>query len=184
MYKDISICDLPVLFILSILVILVSFCSQKNGKKREHILLDKLDRAEKYYKMHPGFKQAFEFLKSDSLSELPNGKYEIDGDRIYCTISKGIGRSRSEAKLEAHRKYIDIQYIISGIEEMGWSPTAICDNIAEEYDAGKDIMFFNDEPISWTQVPSGSFVIFFPEDAHAPLVGNEEIHKAVVKIKL
>jgi YhcH/YjgK/YiaL family protein len=116
------------------------------------------------------------------LAELPVGRHEIDGDRLFCMISKGPGRSRAEAKLEAHRKYIDIQYVIAGTEEMGWRPTAACTLSEVSYDAEKDIEFFADEPESWTQVPAGSFVIFFPQDAHAPLVSDAEIHKAVLKI--
>ena len=150
--------------------------------KRDHIILDRLERAESYYHMHPAFDKAFAFLSQDALAELPIGRHEIDGDRMFCIISKGPGRSRAEANLEAHRKYIDIQYVIAGTDEMGWSPTAACTLSHVAYDADKDIEFFKDEPESWTQVPAGSFVIFFPEDAHAPLVGSGQIHKAVLKI--
>lgn len=147
------------------------------------MITDKLEWAENYYHRHPAFKEAFEFLSSKNLSKLPIGKQEIDGDRLFYSISKGYGRSRTEAKLEAHRKYFDIQYVISGNEEMGWSPLALCDDIDTEYNVEKDIEFFNNEPEKWTQVPPGSFAIFFPEDAHAPMVGNGEIHKVVVKVK-
>jgi YhcH/YjgK/YiaL family protein len=150
--------------------------------KRDHIIIDKLARAERYYDMHPAFEKAFTFLRREGLAELPADRHEIDGEKLFCMISKGPGRSRSEAKLEAHRKYIDIQYVIAGTDEMGWRPTADCKLIDTEYDADKDIMFFNDPPDSWTPVPAGSFVIFFPQDAHAPLVSSEEIHKAVLKI--
>jgi YhcH/YjgK/YiaL family protein len=150
--------------------------------KRDHIIVDRLEHAEDYYDMHPAFEKAFVFLRQDGLAELPVGRYEIDGDRVFCMISKGPGRSREEAKLEAHRKYIDIQYVIAGAEEMGWRRTATCTLPAASYDADKDIEFFADEPESWTEVPAGSFVIFFPQDAHAPLVGDAEIHKAVLKI--
>jgi YhcH/YjgK/YiaL family protein len=97
-------------------------------------------------------------------------------------ISIGPGRSRTDAKLEAHRKYIDIQYVIAGTDEMGFKPTADCKEIDTEYDVNNDIEFFEDQPDSWTPVPAGSFVIFFPQDAHAPLVSSGEIHKAVLKI--
>lgn len=150
--------------------------------KRDHIIVDRLERAEGYYQMHPAFEKAFAFLRQDGLAELPADRYEIDGERLFCMISKGPGRSRAEAKLEAHRKYIDIQYVIAGTDEMGWKPTADCKEIDTEYDVDKDIMFFKDPPDSWTPVFVGSFVIFFPQDAHAPLVSKGEIHKAVLKI--
>ena len=149
---------------------------------RDHIILDRLENAEKYYDMHPDFEKVFAFLRQSNLAELPAERYVIDGEKVFCMISKGPGRSRTEAKLEAHRKYIDIQYVIGGADEMGWKPTADCKLVETPYNADDDIGFFNDTPDSWTQVPAGSFVIFFPEDAHAPLVSDKEIHKAVAKI--
>lgn len=172
--------------VISILIFTVTSCSgQKEAKvemKRDHIITNKLKHAERYFNMHPAFEKAFTFLRRDDLTELPAEKYEIDGDRLFCMISKGPGRSRSEAKLEAHRKYIDIQYVIAGTDEMGFKPVAGCKMIDTDYDADKDIMFFKDKPDNWTPVPAGSFVIFFPQDAHAPLVSEGEIHKAVLKI--
>jgi biofilm protein TabA len=173
---------------IAVLVLIFGFIScsgQKEAKvemKRDKIIINKLQHAGRYFRMHPLFEKAFAFLRQDGLAELPIDRYEIDGDRLFCMISKGPGRSRSEAKLEAHRKYIDIQYIIAGTDEMGWKPTADCKMIDTEYDADKDIEFFKDKPESWTPVPAGSFVIFFPQDAHAPLVSSGEIHKAVLKI--
>jgi YhcH/YjgK/YiaL family protein len=169
-----------------VLIFSITSCSgDKEAKvqmKRDHIIINKLQHAERYFKMHPAFEKAFTFLRQDGLAELPVERYEIDGDRLFCMISKDPGRSRSEAKLEAHRKYIDIQYVIAGMDEMGWKPTADCKLIDTDYDADKDIMFFNDQPDNWTEVPAGSFVIFFPQDAHAPLVSSGELHKAVLKI--
>lgn len=150
--------------------------------KRDHIIVDRLERAERYCGMHPAFAEAFAFLNQSTLADLPEGRHEIAGDRLFCLISKGPGRDRAEAKLEAHRQYIDIQYVIAGTDEMGWKPTVACTLSDVRYDADKDIEFFRDEPDSWTAVAAGSFVIFFPQDAHAPLVSDGEIHKAVLKI--
>ena len=149
---------------------------------RDEIITDSLKHAEEYYHLHPAFEKAFAFLMQDALADLPTGRHEIDGDRLFCMNSKGPGRSRAEAKLEAHRKYIDIQYVIAGTDEMGSAPAADCKLVDTAYDAEKDIEFFNDEPQSWTNVPAGSFIIFFPERAHAPLISNGQIHKAVLKI--
>ena len=149
---------------------------------RDHIILDRLEHAERYEHLHPAFGQAFAFLRRPDLAELPAGRYEIDGARLFCSISKGPGRPREEAPLEAHRKYIDIQYVIAGSEVMGWKQTAECRLVRAAYDPAEDIGLFADEPATWNEVPPGWFVIFFPEDAHAPLVGTGEIHKAVLKI--
>ncbi len=169
-----------------VLIFAVASCSGRKEAKvemeRKQIIINKLQHAERYFNMHPAFEKAFAFLRQEGLAELAADRYEIDGERLFCMISKGPGRSRAEARLEAHRKYIDIQYVIAGTDEMGWKPTADCKSIDTEYDDEKDIMFFKDSPDSWTPVPAGSFVIFFPQDAHAPLVGSGQIHKAVLKI--
>ena len=150
--------------------------------QRDTMIIAPLEQAEHYTDRHPAFRKAFAFLQQENIAELPQGRHEIDGESLFAMISKGPGRQRSEAKLEAHKKYIDIQYVIEGIEEMGWRRTGQCKHVETPYQAEKDILFYNDEPGSWNKVPAGSFTIFFPQDAHAPLVSNQEIHKVVVKI--
>ncbi len=150
--------------------------------ERDGIIVDRLANAEQYAGMHPRFEKAFAFLRRDDLTHLAEGRHEIDGDRLFCLISNGPGRSRDEAPLEAHRKYIDIQYVMAGTDEMGWKPTSACEIVEVRYDPEKDIAFFGDAPQTWTPVPAGSFAIFFPRDAHAPLVSSGRIHKAVLKI--
>lgn len=146
------------------------------------MILDGLDNAGNYVAMHGGFRAAFAFLGRAGLNELPAGRYEIDGDRVYATVAKEEGRSRIGAKLEAHKKHIDIQFLISGSEEMGWKARGKCAMPQDGYNTGKDVEFFADRPDSWIRLRPGSFAIFFPYDAHAPLVGAGEIHKVVVKV--
>jgi|WetSurMetagenome_2_1015567.scaffolds.fasta_scaffold195935_1 biofilm protein TabA len=181
------------IFYISLLSLIVFFiitgnigCSNKNKAnlemKRDSMIIGKLSQAEKYYDMHSAFQKAFTFLRENDLSKLDVGRHEIDGDKMFCLISQGPGKKQNEAKLEAHRKYIDIQYIISGTDEMGWKPTAECTNIETEYSEEKDIEFFSDKPQIWMKVPAGSFAIFLPQDAHAPMVSDSEVRKAVIKV--
>jgi len=149
--------------------------------KAHPFIVGQLAHYQEFVDLHPDFAKAFAFL-SDSAAALSPGRYEIDGDRLFCLISRGAAKERSAARLEAHRKYIDIQYIISGADEMGWKAVKECQNIDAAYDEGKDIEFYRDAPTLWKTVPAGSFAIFFPKDAHAPMTGQGEIHKAVVKV--
>ncbi len=82
------------------------------------------------------------------------------------------GRTRAEAKLECHRRYIDIQYVLEGVDEMGWKSLPDCRKPAGDYNAALDIRFFDDQPAAWIATPPDHFCIFFPEDAHAPLVSS------------
>ena len=152
-------------------------------EKRTVMILETLDQAEKYFDSHPAFKKAFEFLQQPDLAEKEIGRYELDGDKLFCMIAKDMGHKMEDSKLEAHKKYIDIQYVISGDETYGWKLYKECSDVNVAYDESKDFMLFNDAPTTWTKVPPGSFTIFFAEnDAHAPVVGDGEIHKVVIKI--
>src|SRR5207248_9411281 len=117
-----------------------------------------------------------------NLSMLTQGRTDIDGDRIFVLIDHRDGRGRNGARLEAHRRYIDIQYTFDGMEEIGWTPLAACRPPAGGFDAAKDIAYFDARPATWLSVPPGHFVIFFPEDVHAPLGGQGLLKKAVVKV--
>ena len=147
------------------------------------MILDTLDNAAKYAGLRIGLSEAFGFLDQPGLAELSDGKYEILGDRVYAIVAHESGRSVSEGQLEGHRKHIDIQYVVSGDESMGWAPReGLTPSV--EYDEEKDLEFFDGEPASIVQVPPGSFAVFLPTDAHIPLIGNGPIHKVVVKVAI
>jgi len=145
------------------------------------VILDSLAHAGRYAAFHPAFARAFEFLQSTDLTSLAPGRHEIDGDRMYVSIDHQEGRGRDGARLEAHRRYIDIQLTIDGDEEIGWSPLEACAP-STPYDSSKDVSLFDDRPRVWFAVPKGTFAIFFPEDAHAPLGGHGVLRKAIVKV--
>jgi biofilm protein TabA len=146
------------------------------------MILDILENAHRYLALHNGFAKAFEFLMRSDLKELPVGRYEIDGERVYGIVSKDPGRKKEDALLETHEKYIDIQLVLAGTDDMGWKPKSSCKHPSEEYDQEADIQFFADEPDAWLSTGSGAFAIFFPEDAHMPLISSGQIHKVVVKV--
>jgi YhcH/YjgK/YiaL family protein len=146
------------------------------------VILDTLTHAARYAGMHPGFARAFEFLATADLPALAPGRHVIDGDRIYVSIDHKDGRGEDGARLEVHRRYIDIQYTFDGDELIGWMPLARCASPDGAFDETKDVGFFADRPSTWVSVPPGSFTIFFPHDAHAPLAGRGRLKKAIVKI--
>jgi biofilm protein TabA len=148
------------------------------------MILDDLKLADRYIALHPGFAAGFAALRRPDLASLDVGRHVLDGDRLFMIVGRDAGRGQTGARLEAHRRYIDIQYVISGREEIGWRPTAECSRITEAYSDERDLMFFGDSSESWFKVLAGKFAIFFPEDAHAPLAGTGSIHKAVIKVAI
>ena len=148
------------------------------------MILDSLDNAHRYVSLNKGFEKAFEFLNRPDLKELPAAKYDIDKDLVFAIVANEQGRKAEDAQLETHNKYIDIQFILSGIDNMGWKPKLSCYQKATEYNLKNDLQFFTNKPDVWLAVKSGMFAIFFPEDAHMPLISSEQIHKVIVKIAL
>ena len=146
------------------------------------MILDILGNAHCYLALNKGFAKAIEFLLRPDLKELPVDKYEIDGERVYAMVSRAPGRKKEDALLETHEKYIDIQLVLAGTDDMGWKPKSLCKQPSGEYDQKADVQFFADEPDAWISTESGAFAIFFPEDAHMPLISSGQLHKVVVKV--
>ena len=146
------------------------------------MVLDTLACAQRYAALHRAFGRAFRFLAEADLDALASGRHDLDADDLFVIIERRDGRGREAARLEAHRRYIDIQYTVHGEEEIGWRPLATCPPPAGPVDASKDIVFFDEAPSCWVGVPRGSFAIFFPDDAHAPLASVGALTKAIVKV--
>ena len=146
------------------------------------MILDTLDQCDRYRQLHPGFAAAFDFAASRNLGTMAPGRHLIDGARLYVSIDHTEGRGRTGARLESHRRYIDIQLTLDGDEVIGWRPLSLCRAPVAPFDEQRDIRFYDDAPDSWVAVPPGRFAIFFPDDAHAPLGGTGLLKKAIFKI--
>jgi len=146
------------------------------------MILATIAQAYRYANCHKGLSRGFEFLQTTKLDELPDGKLEIDGGRLFAIVAHDQGRGRDGAVLEAHRKYIDIQYVISGNELIGWQPLTSCGAVKQAHDSETDLAFFLDRSSTWFELAPRSFAVFFPEDAHAPLAAQGPVHKVVVKV--
>ena len=151
---------------------------------RLHII-GKIAESDRYCTLHPLFGKAFEFLKRSDIADLPPGRYEIDGDKCWASVQEAELKPLSERKLETHRKYIDIQAPLTGIECIGiaeMTPEAQ----ALPFDVEKDFVLYDGAAKPIVLEP-GDFAIFFPPlGAHAPCCiapnGSEKVKKVVVKI--
>jgi YhcH/YjgK/YiaL family protein len=141
-----------------------------------------LSQSDRYAALHPLFPRAFDYIRNTDLFALAPGRYNIAGDDLIAIVERVQAKTKEMAKLEAHRRYIDIQLVLEGDETMGWKPLADCLNPVSEHSMEKDIRFFHDAPASWVAVPPDHFCIFLPEDAHAPLVGDGTIRKVIFKV--
>ncbi len=139
-----------------------------------------------YHKNPKHWQQAFQFLKSANLKELPVGKQVLEGDHLYATVSEYYGKQRQDALFESHRKYIDIQYVIEGEELMGLT-TLDKVSVKEPYNEEKDIAFYEYDGGEYIKATPEKFFLFFPEDIHRPSITTGDsvlVRKIVVKIKI
>lgn len=145
------------------------------------MILDCLENADHYSAVNPGFKKAFDFLRGSVIPEL-EGRIEIDGDRVYAMVIKAEGLGHEGAQLETHKKYIDIQFGVGGVNEFGWKPAQECVTVTRPFDEVDDYGFFGEEPDVWIPVRPGQFAIFFPSDGHTPKGGTGSLHKILIKV--
>ena len=146
------------------------------------MIFSTLPQSSRYAALHPLFPRAFAYLRDTDLNALAPGVHQIIDKQLFIIVEEANGRTRGEAKLEAHRRYIDIQLVLEGVDEMGWQALSDCHQPLDEHNLERDIRFFDDESATWITVPPQHFCIFFPEDAHAPLVGKGAIRKVIMKI--
>lgn len=149
------------------------------------MIIDSLENAGRYASVHPLFAQAFEYIKSIDLKNAEIGKTDLsEGLKIIVAEKEGMTKEESIAKFECHNQNIDIQLCISGKETMGWKSRQSCKKPKGDYNPDKDVLFFDDAPDTFFELSDNQFAIFFPEDVHAPMIGNEVIKKLIVKVKI
>ncbi|MDK2799302.1 DUF386 domain-containing protein [Thermoanaerobacteraceae bacterium SP2] len=147
------------------------------------MIVDNIKNIDFYLKINDGIAHGLKYIKDNDLTKLDVGKYEIDGEHLYLMIQNYKTKPINEGKWEAHRRYVDIQYIMQGKETVGYA------NVNKlrpfnEYDKTKDIVFLKGSGDFFT-ISEGYFAIFAPEDAHMPCIAYKEpqfVKKAVIKV--
>ena len=149
------------------------------------MIIDTINNSSKYLGLHPLFSKAFDFINQNDVANLPDGVLEItEGLKVIVNTANGKTAEASLAKFECHDKNIDIQVCVKGLETIAWKPREKCFTPNGEYNPEKDVRFFNDAPDMSFQLTDGQFVIFYPGDVHAPMIGEGEIKKLVFKVKI
>ena len=145
-----------------------------------------LKRFAEHYALHPErWNDAFRFLSEQNLKELPLGRIDISDD-VYAAVSEYTTKDSEDALFESHKKYIDLQYIISGQEYIGLTNDHNIP-VSSPYNAEKDIAFYNYSGGKMLKATPVSYFIFFPEDYHRPCIKIDEksiVKKIVIKIRL
>ena len=150
------------------------------------MIIDTLENAGRYKAFSNGIATAFEYLNTTDLKNIAPGKFEIDGDDLFVIVQEYETLDAAKEQMEAHKKYIDVQYMISGAELVGHA--VLKDQApSKAYDDDADFMLFSEAPSFFTKLETGMFMIFFPTDLHMPCIKINEtatVKKAVIKIKV
>lgn len=133
---------------------------------------------------NPYYARALRFIEETDLTTLPAGKHVIDGDHLWVNIADSPMKTVEQARYEVHDRYIDIQVPLSKAETFGVLPRAMCTRPVGEMDKDNDILFFEDPVRALVKVEPGQRITFGPETAHAPLIGEGTIHKAIFKVEV
>ena len=149
------------------------------------MIKDILEKSYIYENISDNIKEGFAWLKNNNLKEMPDGKYSIKNDKIYANIQTY--ETKNDALFEAHKDYIDIQYMIDGEEVCGVDSYKNC-SVVTSYDQEKDIEFLNGSVnADYYTLRTGEFLVLFPSDAHKPAIKNNKntlVKKVVVKVHI
>ena len=149
------------------------------------MIIDTVANATKYAGLHPLFAKAFDYIHQNDIAHLPDGVSEIaEGLKVIVNTANGKTAETSLTKFECHDKNIDIQVCVKGLETIAWKPREKCVTPNGGYNPEKDVRFFSDAPDMFFQLTDNQFAIFYPEDVHAPMIGEGEIKKIVIKVKI
>lgn len=147
------------------------------------MMMDGIENAAAYAGVSPRIRAALDYLAKTDFAAMEPGRYAIDGDKVYAMVQCYETRPREKGKWEAHRRYIDVQYVVEGIEAMGYAPLDKL-TVTQPYIEEKDCLFLAGEG-SILKVPAKTFAVFFPQDAHMPclaVAAPAPVRKVVVKV--
>ncbi len=148
------------------------------------MIVSNLQNSGRIEHLHPLFKKLFDFVKSHDLLHEEPGRITVDGDQLFINNSNPECVSQESQKLEVHRQYIDIHILLEGNERIGWKAIEDCNDLVQPYQEDADCAFYADKPTMFVDLLPGQFAIVYPEDPHAPIIGQGKIRKLIAKVKL
>lgn len=147
------------------------------------MIIDHIKNAAVYKGLNARIMKALDYLAKTDFSALAPGRYEIDGSTIYALVQEYETKPREKGVWEAHRRYIDVQFVADGIETMGYAPLGNL-AVSQAYSSEKDCELFTGTG-DFITAGKGMFLVFFPEDGHMPCLIKDKpvkVRKVVVKV--
>ncbi|WP_455593029.1 YhcH/YjgK/YiaL family protein [Bacteroides sp.] len=148
------------------------------------MIVSNLQNSQRVESLHPLFKTLFDYVKSHDLLHTELGRIEIDGDRLFINNVNPECVASNKQVLELHRDYIDVHILLEGAETIGWKAIEDLTTETQPYEKEGDCALYADAPTTFVDLLPGQFVIVYPEDPHAPIIGEGKIRKLIAKVRL
>lgn len=148
------------------------------------MIVSNLQNSQRVESLHPLFKTLFDYVKSHDLLHAELGRIEIKGDDLFINNVNPEGVAAEKQVLELHRAYIDVHILLEGKERIGWKAIEDLETEIKPYEEEVDCALYSDVPTTFVDLLPGQFAIVYPEDPHAPVIGEGKIRKLIAKVKL
>ena len=148
------------------------------------MIISKLENSKRIESLHPLFKKLFDYVKQHNLLNQETGRIVLEGDDLFINNVAVEGADKDKQPLEIHRDYIDVHFLLSGQETIGWKALEDLKNETKPYEKEGDCALYSDKPTTLVNIVPGEFVVVFPEDPHAPAIGQGKIRKLIAKVKV
>lgn len=152
--------------------------------KKQAMIVSNLQNSQRIEKLHPLFGLLFDYVKTHDLLHAELGRIEIDGDNLFINNVFPECVEREKQVLELHRDYIDVHILLEGKETIGWKALEDLTSEVKPYEKDGDCALYSDVPTTFVDLLPGQFAIVYPEDPHAPVIGQGKIRKLIAKVKL
>lgn len=149
------------------------------------MILDTLNNSALTEQLHPLFKQLFDYVKTHDLTQVPAERIVLEADDLFINIADATLKTADEQKLEIHREYIDVHFPLSGDEIVGWTPKENLKTQSEApFNEQEDFALYAEQAETYFTVSPGQFLVVYPNDAHAPIIGEGTLRKAIAKVRI
>lgn len=148
------------------------------------MIVSNLQNSQRIEGLHPMFGLLFDYVKTHDLLHAELGRIEIDGERLFINNVNPECVAPDKQVLELHHDYIDVHILLEGAETIGWKALEDLENEVKAYSKEEECALYSDRPTTYVNLLPGQFVIVYPEDPHAPVIGHGKIRKLIAKVKL
>ncbi len=148
------------------------------------MILANLSDSSRIEMLHPRFKILFDYVKSHDLSKVDAGRIELESDKLFINVVDATLTTREAQKLEVHEAYIDVHIPLNGEELIGWRSLSSLSAPDAPFNTESDFALYSVPASTYVKVQPGDFLIVYPEDAHAPIIGEGTLRKLIAKVKI